>query len=101
MIRVYSALSLIEGQLVCDLLNQSDIPAQLFHQNAQGALGELPVTHPEVWIKRQHDYDRALSLIEEFENRPQILQERVCQTCQEKNPATFDLCWQCNQPFDP
>ena len=54
--RVYTAESLIDGQLVVDLLARAGVPSILFNQNAGGGLGELPVTHPEVWLKRDLDH---------------------------------------------
>ena len=101
--RVYTAESLIDGQLVVDLLAQAGVPSLLFNQNAQGGFGDLPVTYPEVWVKRNFDQEKARHLIDEFENRPcpgRAL-DKTCDTCREPNPATFDVCWQCNTPLPP
>ena len=94
--RVYTAQSLIDGQLVVDLLAQAGVPCQLFNQNAQGGLGDLPVTHPEVWVKRDFDESKARRAIREYESRPTPANDRVCGVCFENNPATFDICWRCN-----
>jgi hypothetical protein len=64
--RVYLAESLIEGQLLIDHLEAMGIPANLFHQNMQGGLGELPVTYPEVWIKRDMDLEKADRVVHSF-----------------------------------
>jgi len=92
--RAYIADSLIDGQLVADWLTGNGIPCEIFHQNGSGALGELPVTHPEVWVKRNPDIDKATNLISiMFDNNTGA--PVVCRNCNETNPAGFDVCWQC------
>ena len=93
--RVYTANSLADGQLVVDLLARAGVPSMLFNQNAAGGLGELPVTHPEVWIQRDLDNAKARREIENFENAPPPATV-ICANCKEKNPANFEVCWQCN-----
>ncbi|MGR3915226.1 MAG: DUF2007 domain-containing protein [Gammaproteobacteria bacterium] len=97
--RVYTAESLIDGQLVVDLLARAGLPSILFNQNAGGGLGELPVTHPEVWLKRDLDHPRARRAIERFERSRPPPCDVTCAVCQESNPATFEICWQCNAPL--
>lgn len=99
--RVYTAQSLIDGQLVVDLLARAGVPSLLFNQNAQGGLGDLPVTHPEVWVKRNFDEQKARRAIREFENRPPPALDKTCGTCLERNPSTFDICWRCDTPLPP
>lgn len=94
--RVYTAESLIDGQLVVDLLTVADVPCLLFNQNAVGGFGDLPVTYPEVWVKRDFDVEKAAREIARFENSPPPPTNKTCATCGENNPATFDICWQCN-----
>jgi len=97
--RVYTAQSLIDGQLVVDLLAHAGVPSLMFNQNAQGGLGDLPVTHPEVWVKRNFDEGKARRAIREFENRPLPAGDKAC-ACGERNPATFDICWRCSAALD-
>lgn len=93
---VYTAESLIDGQMVVDLLTLAGIPCLLFNQNAVGGLGDLPVTYPEVWVKRDRDLEKARDTIADFENRPPPTSDKSCDTCGENNPATFEVCWRCN-----
>ncbi len=93
---VYTAESLIDGQMVMDLLSQAGVPCLLFNQNAVGGFGDLPVTYPEVWIKRDLDLEKARRTIDEFENCPTPPTNLKCKTCGEKNPATFEICWRCS-----
>jgi len=94
--RVYTAASLIDGQLIIDQLLEVGVPALLFHANATGALGELPVTYPEVWIKRDLDEEKAMQTIHRFEQQADFALDRPCPGCGENNPATFEVCWRCH-----
>lgn len=96
--RAYIADSLIDGQLVADWLSSNGIPCEVFHQNGSGALGELPVTSPEVWVKRDPDLDKAdhlINLMFSTDKGPAIR----CSQCEEANPPGFDICWQCQSPL--
>lgn len=91
----------MDGQLLVDYLVQHGIEAEMFHQNSQGGLGELAVTWPEVWIKHDSDSNRARLLIEQFDNRPSPAHHFFCPQCNEPNPDTFEICWQCGIPLNP
>ena len=95
--KIYSANNLMEAQIVLDLLEHAYIPAQIFNQYAQGMAGEIPVHHacPEVWIKRDEDYERGKHVIETYENTPVTTGNVQCPSCGEENPANFQLCWKC------
>ena len=95
--KIYSASNLMEAQIVLDLLAHAYIPAQIFNQYAQGMAGEIPVHHacPEVWIKRDEDYERGKHVIETYENTPVTTGNVQCPSCGEDNPANFQLCWKC------
>jgi len=93
---VYTAESLIDGQLVVDLLASAGVPSLLFNQNAQGGFGDLPVTYPEVWLKRNLDLEKARRIIHQFETCPLPAVNKPCSNCGEINPATFEICWQCH-----
>ena len=94
--RAYIADTLVDSQLVADWLEGNGVPCEIFHQNAMGALGELPVTAPEVWVRRDSDLELATRLIAqiEFVDSGKTLS---CPNCNEVNPAGFDICWQCQQ----
>ncbi len=96
---VYTAQSLIDGQLVVDLLAAAGVPCLLFNQNAMGGLGDLPVTYPEVWVTRDRDAQKARRAITHFENTPPPATNKTCPTCTEPNPTTFEVCWRCDTPL--
>lgn len=92
--RAYIADTLVDSQLVADWLQGNGVPCEVFHKNASGALGELPVTSPEVWVRRDADLSRAKKLVAqiEFGDSGKTI---PCKHCRENNPAEFDICWQC------
>jgi hypothetical protein len=96
LLRVYIAESLVDGQLVLNLLEDSGVPAELFHQNSTGGLGELPVVNPEVWIKRDLDHEKACRIVREFSCRPVAVNTMTCPLCGEQSPDSFEICWQCH-----
>ena len=96
MLRVYTAGNLMDGQLVLDLLRANGISCQLFNQNASSGLGELPVTHPEVWILRDADLANARRAIQQFEQTPASHLDAACPRCAAQNPPNFEVCWQCD-----
>jgi len=102
-LKIYTAESLVDAQLVVDLLDQSGVPAELFNGNASGALGELPVIYPEVWIKRDLDESKANRVIqsftESFTAKPKPDFPLRCSKCGENNPQSFEICWQCYNPL--
>ena len=99
MLKVYTAESLIDAQIVGDLLDQAGVPSELFNGNASGALGELPVIYPEIWIRRNIDKSKANKVIRSFTAKPQETICLRCNICDENNPHSFEICWQCNNPL--
>jgi hypothetical protein len=97
--RIYIAESLVDGQLMVDGLCDAGVPAELFHQNASGGLGELPVTYPEVWIRRNLDLEKALKIVTQMAESSTVTHQRNCAQCGEVSPSNFEICWQCHAPF--
>jgi ribosomal protein L40E len=96
--RAYIADTLVDAQLIANWLKSHHIPCEVFHQNAVGALGELPVTSPEVWIRREPDLNKAKRLIDEIQAQ-NTGADKICLDCNETNPFSFDICWKCQHPF--
>lgn len=92
--RAYVADTLVDAHLIYELLDGHGIGCEVFHQNSVGAIGDLPVTPPEVWVRRDADLDLARSLIFKLENERKV-GDVYCPRCGEINPAEFDICWQC------
>ncbi len=95
MFRLYTAANLPEAHLVLHRLQAAGIKAKVFNENAQGGLGELPVTYPEVWVEQAEDIEKGRNIIREFEQSDVVAASRVCAQCGEENPVNFEVCWQC------
>ena len=85
----------MEAVLLVDMLEESGIAAFVFNENAIGAVGELPVSYPEVWIERSLDFERANIAVKRFEQPVSSGIDVVCEQCRETNPSGFEICWQC------
>lgn len=100
--RVYTAGSLPEAWIVHHMLTEARIEAQVFNENSGGALGELPVTYPEVWIRSEGDLEQTLGLIAQYEAQGRQPETTLhCGECGESNPGNFELCWQCQESLNP
>ena len=93
--RVYTAATLPEAHLILQQLESVGINARVFNENAQGAIGELPVTDawPDVWIVQNHQFRAARAVIERYESS--FDNELLCNSCGETSPGRFEVCWQC------
>lgn len=99
---VYRAESLVDARIYADCLRGNGVPCEIFQENAVGALGELPVIGPEVWVRRDADADRARRLVEMLERS--LAENRtgppsLCGQCGETSPAGFEICWHCGRSF--
>ena len=92
--RIYLARDISQAQLLVNLLEQQLIPACIENAHQSGGLGELAVSYPEVWIKREQDASKARRIIEQFESSA-VDSEVICPRCSESNPAGFEWCWSC------
>lgn len=97
--RLYAAADLIAAQLLKDLLLESGVKTEIFNQNAQGGMGEIPFTHayPEVWLIDPADEAQARVLVRQFDARTTPLGTINCPHCREDNPSNFASCWQCGK----
>jgi hypothetical protein len=99
--KLYTATSLPDAHLMRNLLEESGIAAHVFNENAQGGVGQLPVTeaYPQVWIANDRDIDRARDILRAFEQMSAVSSSKRCANCSEDNPSTFQLCWNCGAPL--
>ncbi|MFQ5470714.1 MAG: putative signal transducing protein [Gammaproteobacteria bacterium] len=100
--RIYAAADLPEARLVLGLLLQQGIDAEIFNENAQGGVGEIPFTHayPEIWLKNEADSDKAKLIIKTYEICSPDLNLIVCKHCGAESPENFSICWQCNEDIE-
>jgi hypothetical protein len=97
MIKLYTAGSLFEAQLLCDLLASRGIKGHVLNANAQGAVGEIPFieAYPQVWIDQNADKALAERIVAELEAQEPATDDITCPHCGERNPGNFSACWAC------
>ena len=80
-----------------NIIESAGIETFLKNEFAQGAVGEIAAFDcwPEVWVVDDIDFEKAKAIIAES-NKPSSMHDWICNHCLEKNDASFEICWQCN-----
>ncbi len=102
MLKIHTAANLPEAHLLLGLLRNAGIEAQVLNSYAQGASGEIPPDQawPQIWLENPADAERALAIIRDYERRPSQTEWVFCPDCKERNPATFEICWNCGSELE-
>lgn len=81
-----------------NIIESVGIVTFLKNEFAQGAVGEVAAFDcwPEVWVVDDSDFERAKAAIAESD-KPRSMHDWICNHCLEKNDASFEICWQCNE----
>jgi hypothetical protein len=97
--KVTSADSLVTISHYRNLLISEGIPAVIRNEHLGSIIGEMPFQHawPELWVKNDLDYARALqlidaSLVDESPSAPW-----TCRHCSVENEGQFGACWSCGK----
>jgi len=116
---IYSAASVLDAQILCDMLTEAGFSAVVTGGYLTGAVGEIP---PDSYVKvlieceddevasgddlvsrslQQDDqWARARLIVEEFESRQRgRAYPRTCQQCGEESSTAFSHCWSCQTEF--
>jgi len=96
---VYSNDQLLMVNNVKNLLQNAKIDSQLKNEFLAGGAGDLSPfdTWPELWVDEK-DAASARVVINQMSDDSNIVW--LCSTCNEENPAAFDICWQCETNKD-
>ena len=80
-------------------LNEEGIETEIRNDILGGAAGEIAPgeTWIELWVINEAQAEAATQRIKEILEQPER-DDRLCNRCQESNPVTFDVCWQCGEP---
>lgn len=83
---------------VKELISAQGIEVFLKNEYAQGAMGEISPFDcwPELWVINDEDYERAIGLVN-LSQKNKHADDWICNNCTEKNDASFDICWNCQQ----
>ena len=95
--KLTSAESLITINHYKNLLAAEGIAAEVRNQHLGSVMGEIPFfeTWPQLWVKNDLDYDRALQLIGEDASAESPAADWRCRRCGEENEGQFAVCWNC------
>ena len=97
---IYTHDNIVVLHSVKNLLALNDIDA--FVKNEQtapvGAQHGIGNTFHELWILNDQEYAAAKALIAREIENPAPKAEWVCDTCNEENEGSFEICWRCQAP---
>jgi hypothetical protein len=98
--KVTSTDSLVTINHFKNLLESEGIAAFLRNEYLGSIVGEMPFQEvwPQLWVKNDLDYDRALQLIDSDKlagESPSVPWR--CVHCGTENEGQFAACWQCSK----
>lgn len=96
--RVFSHPNFMIVGSMASLLNQAGIETEIRNDILGGASGEIAPgeTWVELWVTNESQIEAAKQLLQETMDQADR-DDWICDHCQESNPATFDVCWQCGK----
>jgi len=91
---IYTNDQLLMVNHVKNLLETANIESELKNEFIGGAAGDLSPfdTWPELWVEKK-DAERAKIVLAQMNDESKLVW--FCSKCDEENPTTFDICWQC------
>lgn len=100
--KVTSADSLVTVSHYKNLLQAEGIDAFIKNEHLGSILGEMPFQEvwPELWVRKDIDFDRAKQLIDENILDESPKEPWTCQACSNDNEGQFSACWSCGKPID-
>ncbi len=98
--KVTSADSIITINHYKNLLASEGISVFLKNEHFGSIMGEIPFQEvwPELWIKNDLDYDRAMQLIDSNGlSQESPVASWSCEACRIENEGQFSVCWSCGE----
>lgn len=97
--KLTSADSLITISHYRNILASEGIPSFIRNEYLAGIVGEMPFQEvwPELWVKNDLDYDRALQLITGAHTEESPTRPWSCKHCGTENEGQFAACWSCGE----
>ena len=80
------------------VLDEAGIPCFIQNETTSQLVNMLAmVFQPTLCIINDEQYEQALALLKPHHEVGSIMtaEEWLCPCCKESNPASFDLCWNC------
>lgn len=84
-----------------NLLQAEGITTVVVNEFAAGGAGDLPTfdTWPELWLEDDSNFEQAQTILQDI-TQDSVGQAWFCRGCQEKNDATFRICWNCGRAYE-
>lgn len=101
--KLTSADSLVTINHYRNLLKSEGIPSFIRNEHLGSIVGEMPFQEvwPELWVRNDLDYDRALQLIDSATiARESPSAPWRCRNCGTENEGQFAACWNCGEYHD-
>jgi len=97
--KVTAADSLITISHYRNLLQSEGIPSFIRNEHLGSIIGEMPFQEvwPELWVRNDLDYDRALQLIDAAIADESPAAAWKCSDCGSENEGQFAACWSCGK----
>lgn len=98
--KITSSASLITISHYKNLLASEGIPAFIRNEHLGSIIGEIPFQEvwPELWVRNDLDYDRALQLIDSATIGGESPQSPwKCRACGTEMEGQFAACWNCGR----
>ncbi len=85
-----------------NLLQAEGIETVVVNEFAGGGVGDLAAfdTWPELWVEDDRRFARAEAIVQDVMLDQHHQQDWYCRGCQEKNAASFQVCWNCGRAFE-
>ena len=98
---IYKAANSCEAHFIKGLLKQYKIESELLGENLFIGVGELPVDVLQIDILVPKDQiKKSKNIISNYENNLSLDESKedwVCCYCEEINPLSFEICWNCKE----
>jgi hypothetical protein len=78
------------------ILDAAGIVTFIRNESANTAGMSGPMFLPTLCVLQDDDYDEATRILTEQRTPQASGADWICPSCSEKNPANFELCWNCN-----
>jgi hypothetical protein len=95
--KLTSADSLVTINHYKNILKSEGIACEIRNEHLGAIMGEMPFAEvwPQLWVRNNLDYDRALQLISESSTTESSFDAWCCKQCGEENEGQFAACWRC------
>ncbi len=95
--KLTSSSSLVEIAHYRNLLASEGIESVVRNEHLGSIVGEMPFQEvwPQLWVKNDLDYDRALQLLDDAVADESPAAPWTCTNCGSDNEGQFAACWNC------